>query len=83
MTCRELTDFLMDYLAGELPLDARGEFEHHLSLCANCRTYLNQYRQTVAASRSAFPEPDERTPADVPDELVGAIMAARSRLGRR
>jgi anti-sigma factor RsiW len=83
VTCRELTDFLMDYLGGELPPDARQEFDYHLSLCPNCRTYLHQYQETVSAGRAAFPVPGEEAPRDVPEDLLQAILAARSRVGPR
>ena len=79
MTCRELTDFLMDYLAGDLEPGARAEFEGHLALCANCRTYLRQYQDTVAAGRAAFATLGDDTPAEVPEDLVQAILAVRSR----
>lgn len=79
MTCRELTSFIHDYLAGELPPDRSQGFEHHLTLCENCRRYLRQYRHTIAAGRAAFTDPDAPVPAEVPDDLVRAILAARQR----
>ena len=79
MTCRELASFIVDYLAGELPPERAGAFERHLELCANCRRYLEQYGQTIAAGQGAFTGPDAELPADVPDELVRAILAARQR----
>jgi hypothetical protein len=33
ITCREFIDFLVDYLAGELPPASQAEFEFHLSDC--------------------------------------------------
>ena len=79
MTCRQLTSFIHDYLAGELPPDRASGFEHHLTLCENCRRYLQQYRDTIAAGRAAFADPDAPVPAEVPDDLVRAILAARQR----
>jgi len=77
VTCRELADFMMDYLDGELAPDHRTRFERHLSLCPNCRAYLAQYRATVAAGREAFADLDDQLPAEVPEELIQAILASR------
>ena len=44
MKCRELAEFLMDYVSGELPQESRTHFEFHLSKCKNCHEYLVQYR---------------------------------------
>ena len=54
MTCRELAEFIIEYLDGELPADVRAPFERHLEACPPCECYLRQYRFTVAAGRVAF-----------------------------
>ena len=77
MTCREFASFIMDYLSGELARADRLAFERHLALCANCERYLAQYRETIAAGRAAFADPDGALPPDVPDELVRVILATR------
>lgn len=77
MTCREFADFIMDYLAGELPADAREPFERHLSRCHNCHEYIAQYKGTIQAGRLAFQNPDDEVPAEVPEDLVKAVLAAR------
>lgn len=77
MTCRELIDFLMSYLDGELPEDVRAPFEHHLSRCPPCARYLRQYETTVAAGKAAFADADCDVPADVPEELISAILQSR------
>lgn len=77
MTCREFADFMMDYLSDELPTESRAVFEHHLSLCINCRRYLTSYRETVKLGKRAFEEDDASVPSQVPDDLVKAILAAR------
>ena len=75
MTCRDFADFLDRYLAGELPPAALASFEHHLSECPNCRRYLAQYRDAMALGRTAF---RVTVPADVPEDLVAAILTARA-----
>jgi anti-sigma factor RsiW len=78
LTCRELVEFLADYLAGELATDQRTAFEGHLVECAECLAYLRSYRATVRAAREVC-QAGEVLPADVPDALVRAIVAARPR----
>ena len=79
MTCLEVADFMMDYLSGELPSASRAEFEYHLSLCSNCRRYLDSYRETVNLGKRAFEDDDANLPSQVPEELVKAILTARPR----
>jgi anti-sigma factor RsiW len=79
VTCREFADFMADYLAGDLAPDSRLEFERHLDLCVNCRRYLDGYVSTVKLGRRAFDDPDAGLPAEVPEQLVQAILAARAR----
>jgi len=77
MTCRELVDFLMEYLAGTLPNAERARFDAHLSECPDCVAYLRTYRDTVKLGKAVFTEPDSPVPPEVPDDLVEAILAAR------
>ena len=79
MTCREFSDFILDYLSDELPEDSRARFERHLTRCPHCPEYLRQYKESISASRIAFAHPDEPLPASVPEELVAAILAATRR----
>jgi anti-sigma factor RsiW len=77
MTCRELADFIADYLSGALPSDTRTQFERHMGVCTNCEAYLDGYKATVEIGRRAFDDPDAPVPDTVPEELVKAILAAR------
>jgi anti-sigma factor RsiW len=79
MTCREFADFIAGYDAGELAVDVRAPFERHLELCANCRRYLAQYRATIELGRAAFEDLDAGVPESIPEDLIAAILAARSR----
>jgi anti-sigma factor RsiW len=79
VTCREFADFLSDHLSGELPAAVQRAFEHHLQLCENCRRYLAGYEQTVKLGKRAFDDESGALPAEVPEELVQAILDARSR----
>ena len=77
MTCREFADFMMDYLSGELSSEARAEFEYHLSVCTNCRRYLASYEESVKLGKRAFDDDDAAKPAEVPEQFVKAVLAAR------
>ena len=80
MNCREFTEFLHEYLFGGLSDGERAEFEKHLAECPWCVAYLDSYRKTIELEQAAFaPAEDELLPADVPDELIQAILLARGR----
>ncbi|MBW2282429.1 MAG: zf-HC2 domain-containing protein [Deltaproteobacteria bacterium] len=79
MTCQELADFLLRYLDGELPAPQGESFAEHLALCPPCKAYLTTYQKTVKLGQSVCADPEGPVPGDVPDELVEAILAARSR----
>jgi anti-sigma factor RsiW len=76
MTCRELVDFLADYLAGELAPEVRRVFEAHLADCPECATYLRGYAEAIRLAR-ACAEADDAVPSGVPERLLRAIAAAR------
>jgi len=77
ITCRELIDFISDYLDGTLASEARDEFDRHLTVCPSCVTYLESYQRTIALSQSAFADPNNTPPPSVPEEFLRAIMSAR------
>jgi anti-sigma factor RsiW len=77
VTCRELADFILGYLSGELPEDVRQEFEAHLSACENCREYLETYRAAVEMGRRAFRDDQaDVAQARAPEDLIAAVLAA-------
>ena len=78
MTCRELVEFLADYMDGDLPAEVRRVFEAHLAECPECATYLRGYADAIRLAR-ACAETDDALPAEVPERLVRAILAARRR----
>jgi anti-sigma factor RsiW len=80
MNCREFTEFLHEYLFGNLPAPERSEFEKHLTECPWCVAYLDSYRKTIHSGKAAFADSEEGSPpADAPEELIQAILHARSR----
>lgn len=79
MKCRDFTQFILEYQAGDLTAETRLAFEQHLKRCRNCVHYLHGYELTVLLEKAAFGTPDEKVPAEVPEELVQAILAAQRR----
>lgn len=79
MKCRELAEFLMDYVSGDLPAESRTHFEFHLSKCKNCHEYLVQYEITIKAGKLACGELSDEMQA-IPDDLVKAVLAARAKI---
>ena len=77
VTCRTFVEFLADYLFGDLPAAQRDEFEEHLSACVACVAYMKTYADTIELGKAAFKDPDAPVPADVPEDLIKAILAAR------
>jgi anti-sigma factor RsiW len=76
MNCHDATNFLMDYVAGDLPADVAATFDRHLSACANCCEFLSQYRATIAAERRACEDPDSDARVTFPPDLLNAILTA-------
>jgi anti-sigma factor RsiW len=80
MNCREFTEFLHEYLVGNLPAEQRTEFDKHLAECPWCVAYLDSYRKTIQLAHAAFSAPEDALPAgEAPEELIQAILRARSR----
>jgi anti-sigma factor RsiW len=81
LTCREMADFLGDYFEGSLPGEQKREFERHLAVCPPCIHYLESYKATVALAKKSCTADAARgaPPADVPEALIQAILAARKR----
>jgi anti-sigma factor RsiW len=80
MNCREFTEFLHEYLFGNLPAEERAEFDKHLAECPWCVAYLDSYQKTIRLEQAAFSAPEDAPPpADAPEELIQAILRARSR----
>ncbi len=78
ITCRELIDFIADYLEGSLAPADRREFERHLSVCPPCVAYLDAYKKTLTLTRGAM---KDGSPDEMPQELIDAIRAAREKRG--
>jgi anti-sigma factor RsiW len=74
MTCREILDFLMEYLDGNLSAAQRAMFEEHFAVCPSCVAYLHNYRQTMKLVRSVR---CKYKPEGISEELLQKVVAAR------
>jgi len=78
ITCRELIEFLDEYVGAEMSADQRQAVDRHLSVCPDCVKYVEQYRQTIALGRAAFEDDNEPVPASVPAALIKAVLDSRN-----
>jgi anti-sigma factor RsiW len=78
VTCRDFADFLMEYLDGNLSTPERQCFDNHLAECPDCVTYLATYQEAIRLGKGLCADESASVPPEVPNELVQAILAARS-----
>ena len=62
LSCQEMIEVVTGYLEDALPPGERQRFEHHLSYCAGCGTYLDQMRETIRQT-GVIPREDSLPPA--------------------
>ena len=74
MTCRDLTEFLMHYLDGELPDEQRTVFEAHLKRCPPCEAYLQTYQACIQIIKSVHPPSRPECVPAPPEELVQEVF---------
>ncbi len=79
MTCKEFVDFIRAYRDGELAGELRRVFEDHINKCAPCKVYLREYGEIVALAKGAYADPDDEVPAEVPPEIIKAVLATLRR----
>lgn len=77
LSCREFVEFLADHLSGELPAARRKVFTAHVAECRSCGNYVRTYRSAIRIARRALGCDREPVAADIPGELVQAILSAR------
>lgn len=83
ITCAEFEDFITAYLDGSLSNKQRRIFDFHLAVCRECRDYLAAYRSAMTVTRDALDAQTADTLADVPEDLVSAVLAARAPQNRK
>jgi anti-sigma factor RsiW len=78
-SCREFVELLLDYLLGGLGAERIAAMNAHLAACPSCVAYLKSYEASIRMGRMALVASDEPVPAEVPEELVQAVLALRRR----
>lgn len=81
MKCKEVIEFLMDYLDGGLAQQVRADFERHMACCSDCVEFLESYKATIQLGRNACEACEENAPP-IPEGLVRAILKARGEQGK-
>lgn len=76
LTCREVVEFLSEYVEGGLGEGARRVFDEHLAGCPCCTAYLESFRRVIALGRRAGGGEGLGLPP-APKELIEAIVSAR------
>lgn len=79
MTCREFVEFLWRYTSDELPPEERATFDAHIATCQHCVQYLHSYQKTILLGKVALIASEEAVLAEVPEELIQAILASRTK----
>jgi anti-sigma factor RsiW len=69
MTCRQLAEALLEYVAGELPPEECDRIRRHLCQCPPCVAYLESYELTIRLTR-------QLPAAPVPPQLLERVRAA-------
>ena len=70
LACQELVEIVTAYFDGAMSRRDRKRFEAHISGCDNCRTYVEQMRQTIAATGSIS---EEQIDPAARDELLSVF----------
>ncbi|MEP2338549.1 MAG: zf-HC2 domain-containing protein [Anderseniella sp.] len=83
ITCAEFEAFVTAYLDGSLSNTQRRVFEFHLAVCRECRDYLSAYQSAMTVTRDVLDAETADTLADVPEDLVSAVLAAQKLQNRR
>jgi anti-sigma factor RsiW len=69
MTCRELSDLLIDFLAGELADERCASIRSHLDSCSHCVHFVATYQVTIQIAR-------QLPTASAPEQLLERIKKA-------
>ncbi len=80
LSCRDVVDFLSDYVSRDLNAEQRLAFDAHLAVCDECVAYIHSYEQTVQRAKAAFDTAEELASDPPPAKLIQAILAARRRV---
>ncbi|MFD0269149.1 anti-sigma factor family protein [Streptomyces sp. NPDC127106] len=72
MNCAEFVELVTEFLDGAMGEPAELRCLVHLARCEGCETYLDQFRQTVAAVGA---QSGPNLPSSTRDQLLGAFRS--------
>jgi anti-sigma factor RsiW len=72
LACRDIVELVTAYLEHGLAPADRERFEEHLVFCDGCGTYLDQMRETIAATGRLGPV---ALPAELEQQLLEAFRS--------
>jgi anti-sigma factor RsiW len=75
ITCRQLIEFLIDYVSGEMHPDHRALVDKHLRGCPPCVSYVETYQLTIKMTR-------QLPCAPIPDGLRERLLASFQEIRR-
>jgi anti-sigma factor RsiW len=70
LTCRKVTEILIDYVDGTLSIEQRNVLERHLCGCVPCAIYMHTYHDTIRLTHAL---PDEPLPTEFAERLKAMI----------
>jgi predicted anti-sigma-YlaC factor YlaD len=77
VNCRQVIEFLMDYVDGELPEHVKMCFDMHLEVCPPCIEYLKTYQETIVLAKDCCKEDPNCRCDEMPEQLITAILVSR------
>jgi hypothetical protein len=77
-TCKQITDLVLDFLAGKLGPTVNQRFKKHLRICPDCVSFMKTYKKTVQATGSL---PVAQIPAKVRDNILAFLRNKVRRVG--
>ena len=77
LTCEEVDGFLYDFHEGLLSYAENFKFKLHLSMCRECRTYVDNYKETIRIAQTGFIKANQVE--NVPAELMQVILKSRTK----
>ena len=67
LTCQQVTDLIVDYVAGDMLPAIQAALETHLSNCSDCVAFFNTYKETIRTTRTLRYE-------DVPEDMFNRVQ---------
>lgn len=77
LTCKEVDNFLYDFHEGQLPYAEKIKFKLHLSMCTECKAYVQGYKNAIRVSQDGFIKANPIE--NVPEELIEVILKSRTK----